>query len=93
MNYCIVTKIEVIDNVLTHTEIGLIEEIEDCGTINNNTLLHYENWINQNKTDLENSIMDIKTYFISNPPVYSARTTTKNIWNLGLELLDVNNLP
>lgn len=91
--YYIITKIENINGNITYTNIGYyVLSKTDANTINQN-YISYNNWIEANKTDLENSIKLISEYFTSNPIVYNNLETTTCIDNFNLSLiLDIQNL-
>lgn len=89
--YCIVNKITCVDNKLVYTPVGYIDNnVSLCNQINldyDNTL---GNWIETNKTDLENSQKSISEYFVSDPIIHVAKTETTNIE--GLELIEITDL-
>lgn len=92
MNYHIITKIENVNGSITYTNIGYVLSETDANIINQN-YISYNNWIETNKTDLENGIKLISEYFTSNPIVYNNLETTTCIDDFNLSLiLDIQNL-
>lgn len=92
MSYCIVNKIEYIGGSVVYTPIKYIDNNEAlCNQINNDYDTTLGAWIETNKTDLENSVVSISSYFDSTPIVYIARTISNNIDGL-TQLNDISEL-
>ncbi len=92
-HYYIITKIENINGNITYTSVGYVLSKEDSDTINTNYYNNYINWIQTNKTDLENGIKLITEYFTNTPIVFGCFTETDCIEGLSLSLTtNINNL-
>ena len=92
MNYYVITKIETVNENITYTNIGYVLSEIEANAINQN-YISYNNWIETNKTDLENGIKLISEYFISNPIVYYNLQNTSCIDDFNLSLIsDIQNL-
>ena len=90
--YYIITKIENINGNITYTCVGYVLSELDVETININ-YNNYNNWIETNKTDLENGIKLISEFFINTPIVFGCFTQTTYIEGLNLSLItNINNL-
>jgi hypothetical protein len=90
--YYIITKIENFNGNITYTNIGYVLSELDVETININ-YNNYNNWIETNKTDLENGIKLISEFFINTPIVFGCFTQTTYIEGLNLSLItNINNL-
>lgn len=91
--YYVVTKIENINGNITYTSVGYVLSESDAQTINTNYYNNYINWIETNKTDLENGIKLIAEYFTNNVVVFGCCTQTDCIEGLNLSLItNINNL-
>jgi len=93
MEYCIVNKIENINNVLTFTAIGYITNIDDCNIINENYDSTLGQWFIDNLAELENETITISDFFNITPHVYNAKETTNYIKENSLdEITDITTL-
>jgi hypothetical protein len=91
-HYYIITKIEIINENITYTNVGYVLSELDVETININ-YNNYSNWVETNKNDLENGIKLISEFFINTPIVFGCFTQTTYIEGLNLSLItNINNL-
>jgi hypothetical protein len=89
MRYTIIDKIEYIDGIV-YTPIGYIDNNPQLVDDVNSLYQNFENWINTNRTDLENGVVDISEFFINLPYVYSANTEVDDIEGYGL--IEIKNI-
>ena len=92
MEYCIVNKIEYINGNVIYTPVGYVTDMNECQLINDTYYLGFENWIESNKTDLENDNISISVFFQDNPKVYEADTQTTSIEGMNLNLINFGDL-
>jgi hypothetical protein len=89
--YCIITKIQIIEGVLTHTPFGYTVDTAIIESINADYGTTIGQWIEDNKTQLISGDKIISEYFIGITHKYSAKTTAT--WNQGLiEITNLNQL-
>ena len=88
MDYCIVNKIEYVNNQVTYTPFGYTTDMNECEQINSTYYSPFLNWIENNKTDLENNNISISVFFQDNPKVYEANMQTTSID--GLDIPELN---
>lgn len=92
MRYTIIDKIEY-NNGILYTDIGYIDNNPQLVDDINSLYQNFENWINTNRTDLENGVVDISEFFINLPYVYSANTEVSDIEGYGLsEIKNIDEL-
>lgn len=89
MRYTIIDKIEYVDGVI-YTPIGYIDNNPQLVDDVNSLYQNFENWVNTNRTDLENGVVDISEFFINLPYVYSANTEVDDIEGYGL--IEIKNI-
>ena len=90
MDYCIVNKLEFLNNKLVYTPIGYLTNMTDCDIINNNFEATFVSWVKTNKSYLEAGIMSISSFFETTPVVYSANHMTTSVEDMGL--VEINNI-
>ena len=91
--YCIVNKIEFINNNVVYTPVGYLTNMVDCESINNKFENTYNQWIIDNKTDLENNNISISQFFDTTPVVYLAEQRTESVEGMNLnEILDTSEM-
>ena len=88
MDYCIVNKIDYIDGSVIYTPFGYTTDMNECEQINSTYYSPFVNWIDDNKTDLENDNISISVFFQDNPKVYEANMQTTDI--SGLDIPELN---
>lgn len=92
MEYYIIDKLELINGELIHTPIGYLTSQTALDSISDK-LNTFENWINLNKTDLENGSMGLSDSFQTNNHYYVCNTITNYIDDMGLtEIININEL-
>lgn len=89
MRYTIINKIEY-NNGILYSPIGYIGNNPQLVNDVNSLYQNFENWINTNRTDLENGLVDISEFFINLPYVYSANTEVEDIEGYGL--IEIKNI-
>ena len=89
MRYTIIDKIEY-NNGILYTSIGYIDNNPQLVSDVNSFYENFENWINTNKIDLENGVVNISEFFINSPFVYSANTEVDDIEGYGL--IEIKNI-
>jgi hypothetical protein len=93
MEYYIINKVHVINGGVVHTPIGFTLNINDVDTLNNNFDNTLGVWINANKSDLEQGIIQPTVFFESIPEVFYARQRTTDISGMNLnEITDITAL-
>jgi len=95
MEYYIVSRVTVENNMLMYTSIGYLTSSDDVESIKATCCMPFMNWKNANLGGLENGSVLVDTYFNddSNPDLYDIAWTTNNIDELELPLItDINNL-
>jgi len=92
MNYCIVNKIEYIDGSVVYNPFGYTTDMNECEQINSTYYLQFLNWIENNKTDLENDNISISVFFQDNPKVYEANMQTTSIDGMNLNVITFSDL-
>jgi hypothetical protein len=91
--FYIITKIEVVNYVLTESYVGYVVDGNDAATINATHYDSYTSWIGSNINDLKNGVIAAISYFDSNPVVFHCNLATTCIDGMGLTLItDINNL-
>jgi len=92
MDYCIINKIEYINNQIVYTENGYTTDMNECQLINETYYSDFKNWIDENKLDLENDNISISVFFQDNPKVYEANMQTTSIDGMNLNLITFSDL-
>jgi hypothetical protein len=92
MEYCIINKIEYVDNQVIYTPFGYTADMNECEQINSTYYSGFTNWINENKTDLENGTKSISEFFQNNPKVYEANMQTTSIGGMDLNLITFSDI-
>lgn len=69
-------------NEIVYTPIGYTTDQSIIGVINTRYENSFQNWINQNKTDLENGNILVSEFFVTTPILYITNMTTNYIENL-----------
>jgi hypothetical protein len=92
MNYNIISKIEYINNQVEYTSIGYTTDTSLVDYIYNNYELIYDSWIDQNRSDLENDIIQVSDFFTQSVNIYSANHTTTSIDDMNLSEININDL-
>jgi len=92
MEYCIINKIEYVNNQVIYTSFGYTTDMNECEQINNTYYLPFLNWIENNKTDLENDNISISVFFQDNPKVYEANMQTTSIDGMNLNVITFSDL-
>lgn len=91
--YCIINKIELINGSVIYTPVYYTTNATLCSSINADYDSTLGDWIETNKTDLENNVVSISTFFNTTPIVYVAKTETTSVVELGLtEINNINEL-
>lgn len=88
----IISKTQVIDGVVTTQPIGYTLSENDATTINADYESTYGDWVRANKNNLRDGVVQISSYFVSNPPVHSAWTKTTSVEGMELSLVNINDL-
>lgn len=90
MEYNILNKINLINGSIVFTPLGYLVNSNDCDTINANYNATYLNWVNNNKSDLENGNINISIFFDTTPEIYEAHQVTTSVDGMGLnEITDI----
>ena len=84
MNYCIISKVHIVDGVVVYTPVGYTINHSDCDIINNNYDSTLGVWVDNNKVELENGTKNISEFFDTTPYVHDARHQTTSIDGMGL---------
>lgn len=93
MIYCEVNRIENSGGTLTRTRIGYLTASTDADTVLVNELKPFTDWIESNISDLVSEVIDVVSYFDSNPDAYEIGWKTNNIDGLSLPTItDINDL-
>lgn len=91
MEYCIIEKLEFVDEKVKVTAIGYSTNHTDCDTINSNHDNTLGAWVNANYSDLESGTKTISEFFATTPIVHTAKTTRNYIGGL-TEITDISGL-
>jgi hypothetical protein len=90
MKYYIIDKLELIDGVLVHTSVGYLTSQEAVDAAPEVTT-HFEDWVNNNKADLENGNITLSSHFDTHGKSYVCNTTTTSVNDMGLsEITDTS---
>lgn len=90
--YTIINKIEYNTGVV-YTPVGYIVNNPQLELDINLIYQNFEDWVNENKTDLENETIDISAFFINTSHVYSVNYHTDNIEGFNInEIKNINEL-
>ncbi len=89
--YYIIERLNNVNGQLDRSHLGYVGDDCDLTIFRSNEQLFYD-WIENNKTDLENGVISIVDYIDNNGIVYLASIGTSSIEDMGLSLIvDINN--
>lgn len=86
MEYYIIDKLELIDGVLVYTPMGYLTSQEDVDATPEITT-HFEDWVDSNKTDLENGTVLLSDYFDLYQKSYVCNTISTSVDGMGIDLI------
>lgn len=90
MQYYIIDKLELIDGALVHTSVGYLISQEDVDAAPE-ICTCFEDWVNNNKADLENGNITLSSHFDTHGKSYVCNTVTTSIEGMGLtEITDTS---
>jgi len=92
MKYYIVQKQQIINDIFEQEIIGYVESLEDKNYIEVNYENNYMEFIENNRSSLEQGTINIKEFFNDIPYSYIVDIELENIENMGLEKININNL-
>jgi transketolase N-terminal domain/subunit len=90
MNYFVIIRGELIDGEVVHTPYGYLTSIEDLEPEVVEHLKSFSNWVEANKTDLENEVINVSKYFDTNNSCHQLGWETNNLDGSGIrEIIEI----
>lgn len=89
--YYMIEKKDIINGELVNTPVGYVNSVDDIILLNAGKYKEFNDWIKLNLVGLQSGVINISSYFITNPPFYFSEWKSTSIDGLNLDLItDIN---